>query len=74
MDDVFDKLLFDVVMKNFPNTTMLTLLNKFEMVEFYVIKGKRRLQTVGVTGPNGGYVNGQSIIHDKKSTTFYEKA
>ena len=49
-------------------------LNKFEMVEFNVIKGKRGLQAVGVTGPNGEYVNGQSIIHDKHSTTFYKKA
>ena len=48
-------------------------LNKFEMVEFSVIKGKRGLEAIGLTGPNGESVNGQSIIHDRKSATFYKK-
>ena len=38
------------------------------------MKGKRGLQAVGVSGPYGEYVNGQSIIHDKRSTMFYKKA
>ena len=48
-------------------------LNKFEMVEFNVIKTKRGLEAIGLTGPNGESVNGQSIIHDRKSATFYKK-
>jgi ABC-type multidrug transport system fused ATPase/permease subunit len=35
MDDVFDKILFEIVMKNFANSTVLTILNKLEMVHHF---------------------------------------
>ena len=48
-------------------------LNKNEMVEFMLYKGKRGLRAVGVTGPNGEHVNGCSYIPDRRSIAFYKK-
>lgn len=50
MDDVFDKILFEIVMKNFSYATIQTILNKLEMVHHFdkcVVLEEGRVMEIG---------------------------